>query len=134
MKVLWRSVLPNANAAHFCDTLFRHKAVLPEETISKSRNPATLGTTRIIYCILLVNITGLYLSWVKLNASHRAQMTDRIPKLPTDRHFLNLSETCLYLVHFSIVFCSKELILEEPLKTKVAKILATSIFCYLLRD
>ena len=28
-------------------------------------------------------------------------MTDRIPELPTDRYyFLELSETCLYMVHF----------------------------------
>ena len=27
---------------------------------------------------------------------------ERIPELPTDRHFLDLSETCLYMVHFGL--------------------------------
>ena len=29
----------------------------------------------------------------------RRQMPDRIPELSKDRHFLDLSETCLYMVH-----------------------------------
>ena len=29
-------------------------------------------------------------------------MTDRIPELPIDIHFLDLSETCLYMVHFGL--------------------------------
>ena len=29
-------------------------------------------------------------------------MTDRIPGLPIDRHILNLSETCLYLINFGL--------------------------------
>ena len=29
-------------------------------------------------------------------------MTDRNPELPTDSHFLDLSETCLYMVHFGL--------------------------------
>ena len=29
-------------------------------------------------------------------------MTDRIPELPTDRHFLDLSETYLYKDHFGL--------------------------------
>ena len=38
-------------------------------------NPATLGTTRIIYGSL-VNIPGLYISWGKLKATHRVQAID----------------------------------------------------------
>ena len=30
------------------------------------------------------------------------QTSDRIPKLPTDRHFLELSKTCLYMVHLGL--------------------------------
>ena len=29
-------------------------------------------------------------------------MTDSIPELPTDRHFLDFSEMCLYMVHFGL--------------------------------
>ena len=32
----------------------------------------------------------------------RQQTIDRIPELPTDRHFLEFSETCLYIVHFGL--------------------------------
>ena len=28
--------------------------------------------------------------------------TTRIPKLPTDRHFLELSDMCLYMVHLGL--------------------------------
>ena len=29
-------------------------------------------------------------------------MIDKISKLPTNTHFLDLSETCLYMVHFGL--------------------------------
>ena len=29
-------------------------------------------------------------------------MTDRISEFPTDRHFFDLPETCLYMAHFSL--------------------------------
>ena len=38
----------------------------------------------------------------KLVAAHRVQTTDRTPELPTDGHFLDLSETFLYMVHFDL--------------------------------
>ena len=31
------------------------------------------------------------------------QTTDRIPKLPTERHFLELSKTCLYMANLGLV-------------------------------
>ena len=92
MKVRWWYVQLNANAAHFCDTFFIHRAVLstcPKKTILKIINPATLGTIRIIYCTFSKYSRSLY----KLEATHRVPTTattDRIPELPTDRHFLDL--------------------------------------------
>ena len=38
--------------------------------------------------------------------------TDRIPKLPTDNHFIELSEMCLYMVNLGL----------RPLFPEVAKI------------
>ena len=40
-----------------------------------------------------------------MERGHRLQRqttttTDKIPELPTNRHFLELAETCLYMVHF----------------------------------
>ena len=32
----------------------------------------------------------------------RRYTTDRIPELTTDRHFWELSETCLYMVYFAL--------------------------------
>ena len=32
----------------------------------------------------------------------RRRQTDGIPELPTDRNFLPLSETCLYMVHLGL--------------------------------
>ena len=29
-------------------------------------------------------------------------MTDKVPESPTDIYFLDLSETCLYMVHFGL--------------------------------
>ena len=52
-----------------------------------------------------MNILGLYISFCKQEAGHRLKTTtttDRIPELPTDRHFLELSETCLYMLHFGV--------------------------------
>ena len=39
-------MLPNANATHFCDIIFRHWAMFsncPKQRISKIKNPVTLG-------------------------------------------------------------------------------------------
>ena len=44
-------------------------------------------------------------------------MSDRIPELPTDRHFLDLSETCL-IVYFSLVPRKK---IQHGFNTKVNK-------------
>ena len=44
----------------------------------------------------------------KLERGHRRRRwqhtatADRIPELPTDRHFSELSEMCLYIVHFGL--------------------------------
>ena len=54
--------------------------------------------------LLLVNILGLYISCCRLQMRYRLQTTtDRIPKLPTDIHFLFLSDSCLYMVHLGLV-------------------------------
>ena len=82
-------MLLNINAAHFCDVFLRHRAVLPSCLEKWSRK-------------LFVNISGLYISWGKLEAAHRVQTTNRIPELPTDIHFLDFSETCLYMCHFGL--------------------------------
>ena len=95
LKVWWKYVLPNT---HFCDTFFRYRTVLPDKKISKIKNPASLGITRIIYH----NFSKYFIALHKLEAVHRVQTTDRIPEFPTGRHFLHLSETCLYMVHFSL--------------------------------
>ena len=52
----------------------------------------------------MVNIPGLYISCWRLERGHRRrrQTTARIPELPTDRHFLDLSEKCLNVVHFGL--------------------------------
>ena len=44
-------MIPNANAAHFCDVFFRQGSVakLQKKTFSKIKNPAPLGSTIIIY-------------------------------------------------------------------------------------
>ena len=42
MKFWWRYVLPNANGAHFCVPVFRHRVMLPScpgKTVSKIKNP-----------------------------------------------------------------------------------------------
>ena len=93
VKVWWRYVLPNVNAAHFCDVFFRHRAVFPSRNKKTSLEFKNLAPSR-WYTSLLVNISGLYISWCWLQKRYRLQTTDRIPKLPTDRHFLDLSETC----------------------------------------
>ena len=67
VNVWWRCVLPNANAAHFCDIFFRHSVGdLPRKTVSKINNPAPLGSTRIIY-----------LTFSKYFRSLHKQITDR---------------------------------------------------------
>ena len=46
-----------------------------------------------------MNILAFYISWCRLERGHRrqGQMTDKIPELPTARHFLDLAERCLPL-------------------------------------
>ena len=41
--------------------------------------------------------------------------TDRIPKLPADKHFLFLSDSCLFMVHLDL----------RPLFPEIAKTLET---------
>ena len=46
----------------------------------------------------MLNIPG---HWCRLERGYRRQLRRQI-ELPTDRHFLGLSETCLYTVHFGL--------------------------------
>ena len=79
-------LLQNANAVNFCD-------IFSDENRLENRKAAhILGPNEIIY--------------------HRPQTKD---ELPSDRHFLDMPETCLYMVHFSLgLFFSKilELVLN----------------------
>ena len=91
--------------------LFRHRAMFltcPNKESRKSKigpRQNKLGK----YTLLLVKISGLT-RWCRLQMRYRLQITtdnrqqttDRIPKLPTHRHFLFLSRTSLYMVHLSI--------------------------------
>ena len=102
VKVWWSYLLPNTNGVHFCYIIFRHRAVFPscnKKAVLEIKSPATLG-----YTLPLVNISGLYVSGVgcRRTTDRRTQITDRMPKLPTDRHFLEVSETCLYMVHLGL--------------------------------
>ena len=42
------------------------------------------------------------MGWSEDTDADRQQTTDRIPELTTDRHFLELSETCLYMALFGL--------------------------------
>ena len=67
------------------------------------KNPAPFGSTRGRYIKLLVNILGFYILWCKQEQRHKqTTTTDRIPELPRDRCFLDLSEICFYMVHFGL--------------------------------
>ena len=83
----------------------------PNEESRKSKNQPRqnkLGQ----YTLLLVNMSDLYISTAvgcRRATYYKTQTTtDRIPKLPTDRHFLELSETCLYMVHQGLGPCLPE--------------------------
>ena len=73
VKVWWRYVLPNVNAAHFWDVFFRHRAVFPsgnKRTVLEIINPAPLGLTKIMYPTDRY-ILGLHISWCKQERGHR---------------------------------------------------------------
>ena len=72
---------------YFCDIPFRHRAVLPTcpKTDLKIENLVTLGSTRMIYCIFN-NFFKVTFKFYKIN----------------DIHFIDLSGTCLFMVHFGL--------------------------------
>ena len=86
---------------------FRHRAVLP--TCSKKlprKSKIRLHWDQLQNIPNLINIPGLYISWVRTQTMTTMTdrisdelSTDRISELLTERHFLELSETCLYIVH-----------------------------------
>ena len=49
----------------------------------------------------MVKFSGLHISWCRLERGHRKYRW-RQTELSTDRHFLDLSETCLHMVHFGL--------------------------------
>ena len=71
--------------------------------------------------VLLVNILGLYISWYRLLSvvfSEIPQTTDIILELPTDRHLLLLSNSCLYMVRLGL----------GPFLLEVPKIVRTYVY------
>ena len=78
-------MLLNTNAVHFCDTFFRHRAMFSKCLKKVSRNQKS-GYIKIFYN----NIRYFRSLHKMLKAVNALQIpiTDRIPKLPTDRHFL----------------------------------------------
>ena len=73
--------------------------------ISKLKNPVSFGSTRKIYQTFGKCYRPLHNKLVKAgtrtqsSTDDRPQSIDRIPELPTDRYFLDLSETYLYMVY-----------------------------------
>ena len=67
-------------------------------------NPAKLGSTRIMYLTFSEYSRPLH---GRVLAGARTQTVD-----DDDRHFLDMSETCLYMVHFGL----------EPFFSEIAKI------------
>ena len=90
------NVLPNANAAHFLD-IWHCFHPGNKKTVLEIKNPSYRESNRIIYRTFSRYIPWLYISWCRLQILIRQRQTNRIPKLPTDRHFLFLSDSCLYL-------------------------------------
>ena len=93
-------MLPNANVVQFFDIIFRLRAVFPScnKTVLEIGYPPTLDTTRIIYGTFSTCSKPLH----KLEA-HIVQKTDDRPNSGiTERHFSDLSETRLYMVHFGL--------------------------------
>ena len=60
----WKNAKKNTNAVNFCDIFFRHRQSCRSTQAKRLRNSATLGKTRIV--TVLLDISGLYLSWCRL--------------------------------------------------------------------
>ena len=91
--------LPNTKAIDFCDIIFRHTAMFskcPYKVPRKSKIEPRRQNKLLSYTLFLVNISGRYINWCRLQTCYRLQTIDRIPKLQIHRHFLEFSETCLY--------------------------------------
>ena len=71
--------------------------LVTKKTVLAIENPAPLGSTKIIYLTFSKYSRPLQKEW-----GNRQRQTGRISELPTDRHFLDLSETCLYMVHLRL--------------------------------
>ena len=79
--VYWLDMLLNTNTVHFCDFIFRHRTVLPKKGFENQKS----------YQFRMILNKILYFSKYE---------GDRNPKLPSDRHFLFLSNSCLNMLHF----------------------------------
>ena len=56
----------------------------------------------LIFVIFFSDIGQRFNPCNKTTDDLRRQIKDRIPELPTDRYFLDLSEKCLYTVNFGL--------------------------------
>ena len=68
----------------------------------ETKTPGPLGSTTIIYLALS-----------KYSIPLHKLVYARISELPTDRNFLDLSETCLYMVHFTLGIFSEKGLLKD---------------------
>ena len=92
----------NTNATNFCNIFFRHRAVFPscnKKTVLSVKNTSHRESSRIIYRTFSNYSRPLHMLEY---AGNRLQTTDRILELPTDRYFIDLPETCLYMVDFGL--------------------------------
>ena len=103
VKVWWRYVLPNANAANFCYILFRHSVGnLPRKTVSKIKNSAPLGSTRIIFHGLFTQLSFSVIKSDRLTLGFDSlRRTNLRRSLPSSKHSILVWNVFIYGLFWS---------------------------------